>query len=505
MYDCQTRPSTITSGTLRPTKGNSLPGGAEIPPRLPFVATPLLDFRLLIALLLSVFLQTLAVHAQFWIVPIREVPDPLLQDISAAQYDAEGPVIRFNPNLAGRAGPNITAFFRAHEYAHLYMRHIERTMTLPDPISQAALRRALEKEADCVAARRLAESSPAAVSEAIRFFKTQGSSRADAAHPTGEERANNILECIGENQAIPAGEERQSGEAKLETFQTRDSNPEAVKDLSLTSVGDSDRIKWNTAGNPPIVRLNLTYKNSGDRAIRCEILLACGTMPMSAPKNDYSDWLPYDVRKLAFTLKAGEERTLDQVLSWQVSRPKGTMPAVRFPNPPRLTHDAEFLKCNYIVQASTEADFCTQLARLLSSTEHSFQGIKSEATRRADKDGYTTWEATLLLPGAKTAEIELSKGVCSYTSELFSSTKHEAVRARFEKLAQDIKACLPAGWKPVKGDGKGEYRFKKENVDGGGKKAVSAMFINLDDQEGEQDAKGRSSPSSVTILLYDRL
>lgn len=123
---------------------------------------------------------------------IREIPVFNLPDIAIASMDENGPVIYINPILADTVGPWVTEFFRAHEFFHHRLGHLQDSEALADPLQ----RREMEIHADCEAAKVV---SPHAVLAAVEFFiATQGPTRADALHPTGYERANAIRLCGGE-------------------------------------------------------------------------------------------------------------------------------------------------------------------------------------------------------------------------------------------------------------------------------------------------------------------
>ena len=56
--------------------------------------------------------------------------------------------------------------------------------------------RSYELEADCYAARLLAQVKPVAAKVAIEFFRKMGEFRYESEHPTGTERAARITACL---------------------------------------------------------------------------------------------------------------------------------------------------------------------------------------------------------------------------------------------------------------------------------------------------------------------
>lgn len=126
------------------------------------------------------------------VVSVREVADSSLQDVAVAVADPLDPVIYYNPRLMTRFGPNLSAFVLAHEYGHISYGHRRVPARVAD---RAALMRQFELEADCYAARMLAQVKPVAAQVAIEFFTKMGDFRYDEDHPTGEERAARIAAC----------------------------------------------------------------------------------------------------------------------------------------------------------------------------------------------------------------------------------------------------------------------------------------------------------------------
>jgi hypothetical protein len=126
-------------------------------------------------------------------VNVREVADSSLQDVAVAVADPADPVIYYNPRLMTRFGPNLSAFVLAHEYGHIRFGHRRVSSRVAD---RAALMQQYELEADCYAARMLSRVKPEAAAVAIEFFTKMGDFRYDEDHPTGDERAARITQCL---------------------------------------------------------------------------------------------------------------------------------------------------------------------------------------------------------------------------------------------------------------------------------------------------------------------
>lgn len=128
---------------------------------------------------------------------VSVLPDSTLKDVAIAVYHPEHPRIYVNPRLMKRLSPALQAFFLAHEYAHIDLRHTRASALRAPAASRNEALQEKELEADCLATRRLALDDPAAAQAAIRFFRRQGDSSYDAEHPTGTRRADNIAACLG--------------------------------------------------------------------------------------------------------------------------------------------------------------------------------------------------------------------------------------------------------------------------------------------------------------------
>lgn len=129
---------------------------------------------------------------------VREIADVTLRDVAVALYHPERPVIYYNPRLMGQLGPELTAFFMAHEHAHIALRHTRAGALRSDPSQRDRMLRTKELEADCLAARSLGTARRSASLAAARFFARLGNTSFDSEHPYGSTRAARILACMPE-------------------------------------------------------------------------------------------------------------------------------------------------------------------------------------------------------------------------------------------------------------------------------------------------------------------
>ena len=121
---------------------------------------------------------------------VQERSRLLLRDVAVVTLDSSGKSqIDFNPAICRRLGPELCEYFRAHEYGHVNLRHLERGV----PTRQA------EREADVWAAQ---NASPAAVEAARKYFaRGNGGSRY---HGSSQERADRLSSAQVVRQSTPA-------------------------------------------------------------------------------------------------------------------------------------------------------------------------------------------------------------------------------------------------------------------------------------------------------------
>jgi hypothetical protein len=120
---------------------------------------------------------------------VVEIAVDSLKDVALALYTPARGTILYNPSLHRQLGPALSAFFRAHEFGHLYHHHTRHGAP------GASELRAFELQADCYAARRLAATRPEAITAAIAFFTGPGRAALDHEHPAGAARAAAIRKC----------------------------------------------------------------------------------------------------------------------------------------------------------------------------------------------------------------------------------------------------------------------------------------------------------------------
>ena len=137
------------------------------------------------------------------LIDVRQIATDTLRDVALARFENGRPVIYYNPTLLQQLGPSLTTFFFAHEYGHIRYGHTGAALLAAEG-DLTAVRQRQELEADCYAARSLAESAPESVRAAVLFFTREGPFRFDAWHPSGSQRAAKILACLPDTSDAPA-------------------------------------------------------------------------------------------------------------------------------------------------------------------------------------------------------------------------------------------------------------------------------------------------------------
>lgn len=119
---------------------------------------------------------------------VPEVPAPWLDDIAAAVVTTGGPVIYVNVARCKQVGPDVCAFVRQHEHAHIRLNHASSFYTAY--VNGRAL---AEAEADCYAAR---NALLIQVKAAVAHFESPALAALEVGdHGTGAQRAKRIKAC----------------------------------------------------------------------------------------------------------------------------------------------------------------------------------------------------------------------------------------------------------------------------------------------------------------------
>jgi hypothetical protein len=170
--------------------------------------------------------------------PVREIALDTLHDVAVAVYDPKGSIIYYNPDYLQRLGPQLSAFFMAHEYGHISLRHTRAHALAGKRKSFNARLQEQELAADCYAAAKLAGDNPSAVGAAIHFFARMGPFRYDAVHPSGSQRAAKIQSCIP----------REDNTVRTDSVTTADPGPTSSSTanvgITVTAPLHSDRVPW---------------------------------------------------------------------------------------------------------------------------------------------------------------------------------------------------------------------------------------------------------------------
>lgn len=135
------------------------------------------------------------VRAQEALADVRILASDTLRDVAVTIRESGRAIIYYNPDLMARFGPLLKDFFIAHEYGHVAHGHTGGALAPLDARDEDRRLRQ-ELEADCYAAQQLGSAQRSAVEAAVRLFTRMGPFRYDKLHPTGSQRAAQILACL---------------------------------------------------------------------------------------------------------------------------------------------------------------------------------------------------------------------------------------------------------------------------------------------------------------------
>jgi hypothetical protein len=170
--------------------------------------------------------------------PVREIALDTLHDVAVAVYDPKGSIIYYNPDYLQRLGPQLSAFFMAHEYGHISLRHTRAHALAGKRKAFNAKLQEQELAADCYAAAKLARDNPSAVEATIHFFTRMGPFSYDAAHPSGSQRAAKILSCTPRaDKAAPTGSVKNADAGSPSSSATN-------AGITVTAPMHSDLVPW---------------------------------------------------------------------------------------------------------------------------------------------------------------------------------------------------------------------------------------------------------------------
>ena len=147
-------------------------------------------------------------------VDVQLVATDTLTDVASAVVDRGRPTIYYNPALLSYVDPHLAQFFLAHEYGHVFFHHTGGAL-LQQYAGAEGVRRRREQElqADCYATQVMAAQDRGVVDEAIQFFARLGPLQFDPFHPSGAQRAANILSCLPPN-GTGSGESSDSNQGR---------------------------------------------------------------------------------------------------------------------------------------------------------------------------------------------------------------------------------------------------------------------------------------------------
>jgi hypothetical protein len=159
--------------------------------------------RGILGLVMALLGAAAPLRAQEALADVRILASDTLRDVAVTVRESGRAIILYNPELLARFGPLLKDFFIAHEYGHVAHGHTGGALAPLDARDEDRRLRQ-ELEADCYAAQQLGPGNRAAVEAAVRLFTRMGPFRYDKLHPTGSQRAAQILACLPPPVPVPA-------------------------------------------------------------------------------------------------------------------------------------------------------------------------------------------------------------------------------------------------------------------------------------------------------------
>jgi hypothetical protein len=258
---------------------------------------------------------------------IREVPAPI-PDIAIASFDQLGPIIYYNPQIVQRVGPAISAFMRAHEYGHHALGHLQRSLFVINPYTRILMAREAEIAADKFATEYWLRENPDVIHAVVEAFESPFTGNlGDITHLPTRDRAQLIKQWVAAATRL------------------RDEGPQTITSAAEDISKEDDKIDWHTTPDNPTVDYSAEYKNTGTRRVRCEVVIAVGTVPRNSPMQERDeDWQGVSSQRHRFTLSEDESTKIRGRLQWVATRER--MPGLLIPDPSMVEYPNQY-QCIY--------------------------------------------------------------------------------------------------------------------------------------------------------------
>jgi hypothetical protein len=128
---------------------------------------------------------------------VREVAATDLTQVAVVGRDAEGTVIYYSPDLCLEVGRLVCGFERHHAHTLATSGKMPRGASPAVPSGNTWATPQDILETDCRATSSLGSGYEAIARAAADFYRRQGERRLAPNYPTGEQRAQQILDCLG--------------------------------------------------------------------------------------------------------------------------------------------------------------------------------------------------------------------------------------------------------------------------------------------------------------------
>lgn len=188
-------------------------------------------------------------------------------------------------------------------------------------------------------------------------------------------------------------------------------------------LGEHGPANYNKNGRPNLVSMDLDYRNSCSRALRCELTLASGTV-----RRDRADeeWEPYVSTKRTLYLEPGETKRVTALLRWRATAER--MPSVRRPD---ADDDVSFARCELVGLEKVKTPLpkeCERLTSYLEAATNEFASLPK-----------------LALEGTSDCEVSPADWVseASFRCTVLETESEDALNATYARWVDLARRCMP--------------------------------------------------------------
>ena len=225
----------------------------------------------------------------------------LLPDVAKVTLDSSGQSqIDFNPTICRRLGPDLCEYFRAHEYGHVNLRHLERGV----PTRQA------EREADLWAAQ---NASPSAVEAARKYFERGRGGSFN--HGSARVRAQRLKDVQASQQAATSLQKRVTV-----------LKPSISSTTSTTSATTRNPTQYSAGSTTTVTRQPVKYVTNGGTANTTSTAKRSPTQYSGGSRKAVvRKAIPHSAKRVVYIVKSAPSKARSYVPNSNVPKSKVTI------------------------------------------------------------------------------------------------------------------------------------------------------------------------------------